>query len=218
MRALVLILILLNLGFLYWHTQHAVPSARSAVPDTEIPGQPGVARLVLLAERERETNGQTAVSAVPERRCETIGPLPDHAGAEAQRSRLEAQGASVSVRTVSQEVVSSYWVFLPALGSREEARRLAGMLTDRGVRDLYVINEGEHRHGVSLGLFSEHERARRRVEELEVLGHVPRIEARFRTQTVYWLDLTLSPDHPGLDIPAGIGRMPRACPREAGVG
>jgi hypothetical protein len=215
MRSLALLLILLNLGFLYWHSVHRPPVAEVwPSAKTEIPS--GVARLVLLSERSRQLPApQPLALASPDLHCETVGPLGERDVAEALRTALEERGAVASLRAASREVPSSYWVFLAPRSSREAAQELARALSEQGVRDLYVINEGEYRHGLSLGLFSEHERARRRVAELEALGHGPQIEARFRTQTVYWLDIAVPADRLGdLELPPDLGRMERTCPGE----
>ncbi|OOG28790.1 sporulation protein [Thioalkalivibrio denitrificans] len=224
MRSLALLLILLNVAFFYWHTAHQEPAPHlNGYAEVQPPS--GVARLVLLDEREApealpETQPreapEPAVVAVPALICETVGPLAEREAAEALQAALEEQGAAASLRTASREVPSTYWVYLPPRSSREAAQDLARSLTELGVEDLYVMGEGDFRHGLSLGLFSEHERARRRVRELEALGYSPQIEARFRTQTVYWLDLAVPADRvDALDVPETLGRMQRPCPGEA---
>ncbi|WP_018952628.1 hypothetical protein [Thioalkalivibrio sulfidiphilus] len=216
MRTLVLILILLNGAFLYWQTQVKPPGETgSPVESLEIRN---AARLVLLSERaagvvpEAPPSAQTA-GAAPRWHCETVGPFMSRMEAQALSTQLEAQGLLGDLRSVSREIVSSYWVYLPPRATREAALNLARDLAGRGLLDLYVIGEGEHRNGISLGLFSEHERARRRVEQVEAMGYGPRIEARTRTQTLYWLDLA-GPEEAYADValPVGVNRMERACP------
>ena len=181
----------------------------------EVTGHPGAARLVLLSER----NGQPVAEPVAVGlHCETVGPLMDPDAAGALQAVLEEQGALAGLRTSSREVVSAYWVFLPPQANRQAALDLARTLTGRGLEDLYVLNEGEQRNALSLGLFSEHARAVRRVRQVEALGYAPRIEARFRTQTVYWLDLVIPEDRIGsVFIPNELGRMDRPCPAEVDV-
>jgi hypothetical protein len=215
MRTLVLILILLNLAFLYWHIQYDGPAERSAPIVTDGPGPAGVARLVLLSERGNGS-AQRAAAGTAAAYCETVGPLADRGEAEALRTRLEQQGVLASLRTASREVVSAYWVFLPPEEDMESALAVARDLSRQGLDDLYVIREGDYRHGLSLGLFSEHGRARRRLAEVEGLGYAPQIEARFRIQTVFWLDLVVPPGRgTDLEVPAGLGRTGRACPNGA---
>lgn len=215
MRSLALLLILLNLAFFYWHTAHREP-ALPVEHSSQAAGPPGVAHLVLLSEREDPRDAERSAAAAPSLHCETVGPLADRTMAEVLREHLEAQGVLASLRSASREVVSSYWVFLPPRSNREAARELAARLTDEGLQDLYVINEGQYVNGLSLGLFSEHERARRRVAEVESLGHTAQIEARFRTQTVFWLDLVVPVDRVAdLDLPGDLGRVPRGCPDAA---
>ena len=225
MRSLALLLILLNVAFFYWHTVHQEPTTHlNAYTDVQPPS--GVARLVLLDEREAPEplpeaepleEPETLAAAAPALYCETVGPLAEREAAEALRAMLEEHGAAASLRTASREVPSTYWVYLPPRSSREAAQDLARSLIELGIEDLYVMGEGDFRHGLSLGLFSEHERARRRVGELEALGYSPQIEARFRTQTVYWLDLAMPAERvDALEVPEALGRMERICPSEAG--
>lgn len=225
MRSLALLLILLNVAFFYWHTVHQEPTTHLDAY-TEVQPPSGVARLVLLDERkaseplpeaEPPDEPEPVVAATPSLYCETVGPLAEREAAEALRATLEEQGAAASLRTASREVPSTYWVYLPPRSSREAAQELARSLIQHGVEDLYVIGEGDFRHGLSLGLFSEHARARRRVGELEALGYAPQIQARFQTQTVYWLDLAVPAERvDALEVPEALGRMERTCPSEAG--
>jgi hypothetical protein len=215
MRTLVLILILLNVGYLYWQSQSDVAEPRAI--SHSAPPQ-GVATLILLGERQDgpappPIPAQAASSAAPAWQCETVGPFNVSAEAEALQGLLVDSGLTGAVRSVSREVVSSYWVYMPARATRDAALTLARDLTARGLRDLYVVNDGEHRNGISLGLFSEHDRARRRVDELDALGYGARIEARNRTQTHYWLDLSGPAENfSGIRIPPGVSRMERPCP------
>ncbi|ACL73479.1 SPOR domain-containing protein [Thioalkalivibrio sulfidiphilus] len=216
MRTLVLILVLLNGAYLYWQTQVKPP--REAGTPVESLETRNATRLVLLSERiagpapEAPASPETLGTA-PRWHCETVGPFVSRMEAQTLSAQLEAQGLMGDLRSVSREIVSSYWVFLPPRATREAALNLARDLAGRGLLDLYVIGEGEHRNGISLGLFSEHERARRRVEQVEAMGYGPRIEARTRTQTLYWLDLA-GPEESYADVtlPDGVNRMERACP------
>lgn len=216
MRALVLILLLLNGAYLYWQTQVKPPQETGSPVESLETGS--AARLVLLSERATGAtvapppSPETAGTA-PRWQCETVGPFISRLEAQAQSTQLEAQGLVGELRSVSREIVSSYWVYLPPRATREAALNLARDLAGRGLLDLYVIGEGEHRNGISLGLFSEHDRARRRVEQIETMGYGPRIEARTRTQVLYWLDLAGPEEaYADLTLPDGVNRMERPCP------
>jgi hypothetical protein len=216
MRALVLILILLNGAYFYWQTQ--VQPGREADMPVERVETGQAPHLVLLSERredppEQDEPARETTGAAPRWSCETVGPFVSRMEAQALGTQLEALGLIVELRSVSREVVSSYWVYLPPRATRDAALNLARDLAGRGLLDLYVIGEGEHRNGISLGLFSEHERARRRVEQVEAMGYGPRIEARTRTQTLYWLDLAGPEEaYASTALPEGVNRMGRACP------
>ena len=46
---------------------------------------------------------------------------------------------------------------------------------------------------ISLGLFSERQRALRRLDDAKAIGLAPRIVDRERTGTVYWIDVDVVP-------------------------
>jgi hypothetical protein len=89
-----------------------------------------------------------------------------------------------------------YWVFLPAMASREEALGVARQLSGKGVRDYYVVTAGDQQNTVSLGLFRDQGNAERRRAEIAALGLAPKVNARTEELPVYWLDFALAGTEP----------------------
>lgn len=83
------------------------------------------------------------------------------------RARLKALGLTASETGVSGKV----WVYIPPQTDIELANRKAQQLSDQGVQDYYVINNGGRwQNAISLGVFSSREGADRRLNELKNQG------------------------------------------------
>ena len=75
---------------------------------------------------------------------------------------------------------------------------------------------------LSLGVFSDYQRAQRRLDEVRALGLIPRIDDRKRAGSVYWIDVDLQEPGQVIDSsifqtdPGKITRLEmRACPAAA---
>ncbi|HDP90130.1 MAG TPA: SPOR domain-containing protein [Thioalkalivibrio sp.] len=196
MRYLFLLLVLLNLG--YWGWQQTLSPPPPAAP-ARVPAD--VAPLLLLSERETgvtplavapaagPANESPAAEPVPDAlRCYTLGPLRSPESAQALAALIEAEGVPVSMREREEEEIAGYWVYLPAFDSRRAAMAVARELADKGVKDYYVVPNGDYVNAVSLGLFSEPQRADRRTRQIAALGYDAITSVRYRTRTLYWLD------------------------------
>jgi len=89
-----------------------------------------------------------------------------------------------------------YWVYLPALASREQALAAARQLSSKGVRDYYVVTAGDQQNTISLGLFRDKGNAEKRRNEVAALGFAPELVTRTEELPVYWLDFATDPQHP----------------------
>lgn len=116
--------------------------------------------------------------------CQTIGPFPDRARAEAFMGELAALGREPSVRAAQIEQPSGYWVYLPSM-PRAEVERIIADLAAKGVKDYFIGRQ----NFISLGVFSDKRSAETRVNEIAALGYSPSLEPRFLTREVFWVDL-----------------------------
>lgn len=180
MRLLVLMLILANLGLLWYLQQH--PESERAQPDTD--GRlPRVAELELIGESDRERAAPVAPSpdaeevsaeSVPEplpakeagpepvRYCYTAGWFDLVEDARAARSELlvERPGLDVSVEGVERELSPLHWVIVPPYPSENAALEAFRDFQRRGI-DSFLVTEGSRKNAISLGLFESRSAAER---------------------------------------------------------
>lgn len=167
------------------------------------PTDPGVARLVLLSEREpADSLARTAeLAAAPvgeadlaRARCVTIGPFMAMSEARRAIELLTPLVDRVATRVETDRRSRGWSVFLPAPVSREAALGIARTLQQRGVRDYYVVTAGPQQNTISLGLFSARSNAERRLAEVTELGFSAAITERIDEREAVWLDLTPPPN------------------------
>ncbi len=198
-RMLFLLLLAINIGvagWLYFAPQRTAPAFA--------PTDPGVAKLVLLSEREHAGEANAAeLASAPESpadlrndRCLSIGPFPTQADVRAALNALTPRVARIQYREAHATETRGYWVFLPAQPSREQALALARQLSSRGVRDYYVVTAGEQQNTISLGLFRDQGNAEKRRNEIAALGFAPELIARTEELPVYWIDFAEDPRNP----------------------
>lgn len=122
--------------------------------------------------------------AAPERFCQTIGPFPSRNRADEFVSELAGSGRETAVRASQIEQPSGFWVYLPAMPVGD-ARRIIDDLSAKGVKDYFLGRQ----NFISLGVFSDKSSAETRVSEISALGYTPRLEPRYLTREVFWVDL-----------------------------
>jgi hypothetical protein len=205
-RALFLLLFALNIGSACWLLFAAGPRN---VPPPAVDN--GVPKLVLLSERDGGDSAELATA--PESKadlandeCRAIGPFQTQADTRAAMNALTPLAKRIRVRETRTTQTRGYWVYLPALATREQALGTARTLAQKGVRDYYVVTAGDQQNTISLGLFRDQGNAERRRAEIAALGLSPKVNARTEDLPAYWLDLVLAGAGP-LDWR---GRLPAA--------
>lgn len=218
-RALFMLLLALNIGGACWLAFAHRPSAHIAPPT-----DPGVPELVLLSERDAASAaGGAELANAPESgadlandRCRTLGPFPTQADTRAAMNVLTPLSKRIRMRETHATQTRGYWVYLPAMASREQALAAARSLSTKGVRDYYVVTAGEQQNTISLGLFRDQANGERRRAEIAALGFKPQVNARTEDLPAYWLDFALAdPQSPELrsrvNAPADAREEPIAC-------
>jgi len=200
-RALCLALVLANLGYLAWHSW-ILPSQPSTIVTP-----PTTARLVLGREApslaSRAEPSETPAAPV---RCLSVGPFVDLSETAKTASILRHKGFSPRQRAVEGTVWAGYWVALDDPGSSQDADAIVTRLRKAGIADSYVMPGVAGQGGtISLGLFTERRRAMTRVDEVRALGFEPKINARQRTGTVYWIDVDIDDSTGQLDLTGSEG-------------
>jgi cell division septation protein DedD len=217
-RVLFLLLLAANLGAASWLV--FAPSTQA----TQSPASdPGVPKLVLLSERDRGDDASAELAAPPESRadqrndeCHSIGTFPTQADVRAAINVLTPLTRRIQFREAHATQARGYWVYLPALQTREQALAAARQLSGKGVRDYYVVTAGDQQNTISLGLFRDQANAERRRAEIAALGFTPQSIARTEELPVYWLDYAIDRAHP-LDWRTKLGAGSAAL-REQAIG
>ena len=204
-RALIVLLVVLNLGVAaWWLSRPAVaPAATPAAPE-------GVARLQLLSEAAPVPTAAVvapvAAEAAPDEpaalpvpaaatpapaQCFSLGPFNNQAAATAAANRLGSQAIRPRAHEVPGKAASAYNVLLPPAADRETAQALAQRIGAAGFDDFLVINQGEQANGIALGRYGSREAAQRRQSALQAGGFPAQIQAvGSEVAAQWWLDLT----------------------------
>lgn len=206
-RALLVLLIVINLGVAAWWATRA-PQAPS--PAAEQPA--GVPRLQLLSEVPRRpaprpaapattasplidassVAAATATTAVATE-CFSFGPYPNPAALRRAHARLQEQAVRAQVREVAG-AASGWRVFLPPLPSREEAQKTVERMAAAGLDDLFVIPNGSEANGIALGRYRQEDAAKRRQAALQKAGFTVQLAPLGETTTQGWIDAVAGVD------------------------
>lgn len=211
-RAIVLVLLLANLGVFAWVRWYVLPNSAGPQPAPPLTGQP-LKLMSELSPAERKALASAApapatIAAAPAltraaaapvlstsavamaaaQLCASYGPFQSADAAATGLSRLKLLGLSASQRAVSGKAKLGYWVYLPPFGSRKEAQAAADLLKKKGVSDIYVVADEANRNALSLGVFNQKDGAIAREKEIRKLGFHALMADRFRDEPRYWLD------------------------------
>lgn len=243
MRTLCLILILSNALFLAWSQLidvHVNDLDRSSTVNTP-PPRIVLAREVTTTPEPKVVNAiqpphvaplagsatppQVAVAPTDTLSCTSVGPFANLADASQAQAALRNAGFTPRQRLEQGELWVGYWVSAQSFDSREAAETALRALGDAGISDVYLMPGSDPANVLSLGVFSDYQRAQRRAEEIRILGLEPRIDDRKRAGSVYWIDADLSEPGQRIDTsifqtdPRKITRLElRACPENTGIG
>jgi hypothetical protein len=246
MRILCLLLILANVLYFTWSQMIDVnvPSLeRKGAPPVDPPARIVLAREMIEANPEERSVGPirdvqppaveplagrpsaaaaTQTAQLDTLACMSVGPFADLSQAAQAQASLRGAGFQPRQRMEQGEIWAGYWVSVQGLATRDAADAALKTLSANGIDDVYVMPGSDPPNVLSLGVFSDYQRAQRRVDEVRAIGLTPRIDDRKRAGSVYWIDVDLP--EPGQIIdssifqtdPGKITRLEmRACPAAA---
>lgn len=113
--------------------------------------------------------------------CADLGQFADAAQAEALIPALAALGVTARLQTETVPVSSTFWVYMPAFSSEDEARRMLAELQGREI-DSYYMRSGQFPGGISLGVFSRRASAETVRAALAAQGYTAQIGEVFREE------------------------------------
>lgn len=164
MRSLLIILLLLNIGLLV--VNFLLPSSQSveSLPATE----PGIAPLQLTG--NTIPAAYSSASAGTNSSCYTIGPYVTERSAQLVMARIRNYGLGVQMRALETLETLSYLVYIPAQPTAGQAQAIMNDLLSNQVAQVLIIDDGPYRNAISLGFFTEMDKAMRHAEYIRYLG------------------------------------------------
>ncbi|MGI8560539.1 MAG: hypothetical protein ACR2J7_03710 [Luteimonas sp.] len=213
-RALVVLLLMLNLGVALWWV------ARPAPAEAPVEGTPaGIARLQLLDEiparaqpapiaTSQGSEPAAAVDGIEPRaaptmaadlRCFSIGPFADAEFEARARARLIAQGVARATPRQTTTGARGWSVSMPPLADRAAADAMAGRIAAAGFEDLFIVPTGDMANSVALGRYGNEATARQRVASLQAAGFEVQARPIGDAATEHWIDVA---GGPGFDAAA----------------
>lgn len=200
MKSLVLALLFANLAFFGYAHFVGEPSRGAPVVDAG----PAIPRIQLASEAQD----------LPSRKCLSIGPFGEQAIAERTLLWLRGEGRSPQLRTTQVDAGTGWWVKLEAT-TLQQATRVALRLRAAGVADVEVLppTDGGTTAVVSLGIYSDRERADRRVAELRPYALAPSVVEQPRSAPNWWIDMPRTASDSAFDL----GALQKAVPEATGI-
>jgi hypothetical protein len=186
-RRVFALLLFANIAWYAWSHWVATPDEPSATA-AAAPGQG-----LKLA---REAAPPAAPARPPqqgENHCLSLGPFTDLTDAARAATLLRENELDPRQRAGEGVVWKGFWVTLEGVQDRTAANAIIERLRQAGVADAYAMPGAGRDVTISLGLFSERQRALRRLDDAKAVGLEPRIVDRERAGTVYWIDVDVVP-------------------------
>lgn len=206
-RALIVVLVALNLGVAAWWLSRPAASP----PPVPVSDRGGVPLQVLTtpavtATLAADTDAPTALAASPDagegvgegegaapapaaeiaaRTCFRIGPFATRAAAEAARGRVDAVMPEPQLREEPGRA-SRYRVLLPPAEDRAQAQATAQRIAAAGFDDLFVLSQGAEANAIALGTYGSRETAQRRAAALQAAGFPAQVQAQGAAAASQW--------------------------------
>lgn len=189
-RALIVLLVVLNLGAAaWWLTRSVVPPA----PPADLPS--GVARLQLVDEPVSPAGAPVASSTTAPAAeasiaaCFSLGPYTSAAAATQAQAATAGRLLRARLREIPGTSASGYQVVIPPAATLEEAQATAARIGAAGFDDFLVVRQGDQANGIALGRYRSREAAERRLAQLEAAGFGAELQPVGRAGPgLWWLD------------------------------
>jgi hypothetical protein len=206
-RAAFFLLLFVNLAFLAWaewiDAPQPVPvnAEYAKLPRLQLIDEAPHGRRPSSAAQRKTTSDDappppalTPVLSSAAARCVSVGPFDDSAAAGRGASVLQQKGFTARQRSAEGEVSKGFWVYIGGLKTDHDVQGVLRTLEQSHVDDARVMPDTGDVHQVSIGLFSDRERADRRAELVRKVGLEPEVAERKVPGTVFWTDV---------DVPSG---------------
>ena len=207
MRNLLLILLLANILYFLW----GLFSPDTLEPGVEVVDEKELGPPLTVSETPEDEviasvgavlgSGEPSdLEAVVGRSCVTIGPMREKSDADEAEARYAGEGMRVNQRSAIGQIFVGHWVQIRDIPSRDEGNRMLNGLRDGGLPDAYIVETEDEGLKISLGLFSDIERAERVELQAKSLDFNADISPRTTEGSVYFVDVALPPGKGATEI------------------
>lgn len=206
MRIAFYVLLALNLVYLAWAgwidtpaTPPVIAEASPKLPELALAARADSAAETSLA---RPVSGnaapqpvgasedETLRTATAPARCVSVGPFNDLSQAARGAALLRDRGFDPKQRAEQGDTWEGFWVYVGVKSAADETK-LMKALDRAGISDAHAMPEGDGGRRVSVGLFTEKDRADKRAQAVKRLGYTAEVVERKQTGSVYWVDIDL---------------------------
>ncbi len=201
MRVVFYLLVAVNLTYLAWAGWIDSPAPAPAPPVTRAESLPA---LVLVSEDSATPATGTAVTGLASTpaslseataradssgRCVSVGPFNDLTQSARAAALLRERGFDPRQRAEEGATWEGFWVYVGGLTSAADEAKVIKALERAGIEDAQAMPESDAGRRVSVGLFTDKDRADKRAQAVKRLGYNPEIVERKQPASVYWVDL-----------------------------
>lgn len=223
-RALIVLLIVLNLGVAAWWALRPAPhvaadNALAGVPQLQLaserPSPPAVRAVVAPPSPATPTPAADIAKKEDAPQCFRFGPFADAAAAEAAAATLRGSVRKATARSVTSGG-KDWTVWLPPLADKAAAEAKSQEIANAGVKDYYVVAQGAQANAIMLGRYGSEANAQRRIAELRGKGIEAQVQAPTDAVSQSWVDIVAAPGFGFAAAQARIGAAgvkPLDCPR-----
>lgn len=211
MKGLFLILLFANAAFFIFHhfyqDKTAIDSASAinlgpgeggiillaelndgAVATTEVVIDKTQAKKIEQADTIEGTESLQPPAAILES-CYEVRGFKENNAAESNLNTLIKSGFIGGVVELPRQELSSFWVISRQYASQAEAVKLLRKMRKAKI-DSYVIESGDNKNSISVGLFKSKKHAEARKKAINAMGFSVELKANYRTVTEYMLELS----------------------------
>jgi hypothetical protein len=193
-RALIVLLVVLNLGVASWWALRPAPTAPSAAvsigPRLQLVSEvPKRARTEPIAAATAPPAQPDAAAPAVTVHCMTFGPFGDDAALAGAADWLRPRVRTLQVRDTSTGG-RGWRVWLPPLADRDAAQAMATRIVAAGFSDHYIVPAGDDANSIALGRYGNEQAAQQHAAALQAAGFEARAEAL--GATAHWIDVEVA--------------------------
>lgn len=119
--------------------------------------------------------------------CYKVGPFADENRLDSWNKQATADDLETKPLTIEEKALSVFLVYYPAAKNPEQTTANMQMLKSKGLADVWLVDRGEEKGMISLGIFSREERALMLKNQLRAKGIHAEIKPRYKAKLVKYL-------------------------------